>query len=236
MFETATLNTNTIIAPAESISHISAIICYYTQIIDMSVDLLTTSNTELSDITHAFMASNTALATTQISDIRSNNDNTSVTDTIELAGEHVVWLNIMCERYNHIDINHTLHILLYYCRTYSDQRFIYTKIRCRTCGRKFTKPTLNITLNNVLHNYINDMYKQYSIASYDKVFRVILDYVQEGRQVRGSTDAQKAAVLNKLEHDIFVTKHCEHDIAHEYDSCVNEQQQCHIDAAMKLDI
>lgn len=141
--------------------------------------------------------------------------------TIELSGEHIVWLNIMRERYNHIDINQTLSILLYYCRTYTDQRFIYSKIRCRSCGRKFDKPSIHINIQQYLIDYSQQQIIQYNIPTLGKLFRIIIDYAQEGRQIRGSSDAQKAAIINKLEYDIFAVKHCTHVVVCDSGGCIN---------------
>ena len=173
----------------------------------------------LQDITNLSELTATEISAPHKSDTPHNTTSLQ-THTIELSGEHIVWLNIMCERYKHNHINTTLITLLHYCRTYYDQRFIYAKIRCRSCGRKFKKPTRDITIPAYLYNYCNERQTEYNIPTLGKVFRVILDYVQEGRQTRGSTDAKKAAILEELEHDIFVDKHCTHETACDGDSCV----------------
>jgi hypothetical protein len=54
--------------------------------------------------------------------------------------------------------------------------------------------------------------EQYKIIDLGKSVRILIDYMQEGRQQRNSTDTEKAAVLTALEQLVYECRRCECEV------------------------
>ena len=126
---------------------------------------------------------------------------------IELYGDQALWLKLMMEKFHLASVSAALGALIAYCRRLNDadRDFVFKRIRCRRCGLRLDKKerALQISANDAA--WLQQVMKSYNHPSTDKSVRVMLDFAQEGKQQRYSSDAEKAQVILQLEQDIFAT-------------------------------
>lgn len=121
----------------------------------------------------------------------------------ELTGDHVSWMDLMCQKYGVRNPNQVIRFLIQYSLEDGDRNLIFKTVRCRKCGIRFPKKSYTLEIYMYQMYFLMEMQAQFAIPSLDKALRVQLDFVQEGHQSRNMNDHERALVLVALERDLF---------------------------------
>ncbi len=149
-------------------------------------------------------------------------DNPSQID-IELTGDQLTWLSWMRDKYRLGTSGYVLCVLIDYCSCVNEpeERFIFSVIRCKRCGVRFSKRSItfrlapdsqtistpSLSVDNISrrrYQFLQRMKEKYDIPDLGKVCRVMLDWAQTGRPRRGNSDEAKRIMLLELENRMFV--------------------------------
>jgi len=149
-------------------------------------------------------------------------DNPSQID-IELTGDQLTWLSWMRDKYRLGTSGYVLCVLIDYCSCVNEpeERFIFSVIRCKRCGVRFSKRSItfrlapdsqtsstpSLSVDNISrrrYQFLQRMKEKCDIPDLGKVCRVMLDWAQTGRPRRGDSDEAKRIMLLELENRMFV--------------------------------
>ena len=132
--------------------------------------------------------------------------------TYELYGDHIVWLQLMQQRYHISSPSKAVRILLTYIHSLSAavQQSVFTRLRCKHCGLRQNKQPTTFALYPHQRQWVGQWSEQWRVgAGEGKVMRIVLDYVQWGERRRGMRDVEVREMLEAMERDIFTVIRCQ---------------------------
>ena len=132
--------------------------------------------------------------------------------TYELYGDHLVWLQLMQQRYHISSPSKAFRILLTFIQSLpaATQRGVFTRIRCKHCGLRQTKRPTAFALYPHQQQWLTQWTDEWQVTGGEsKAARIVLDYVQWGERRRGMTDVEVGDMLEAMERDIFTVIRCQ---------------------------
>ena len=135
-----------------------------------------------------------------------------VDGTFDLYGDHLVWLQLMQQRYHISSPSKAARILLTYIHSLppATQRSVFTRIRCKHCGLRQTKRPTTFSLYPHQQQWMRRWAAEWAVAGGEsKVMRIVCDYVQWGERRRGMADVEVREMLEAMERNIFTVVRCQ---------------------------
>ena len=132
--------------------------------------------------------------------------------TYELYGDHIVWLQLMQDRYRISSPAKAFRILLTFIHSLppATQRSVFTRIRCKHCGLRQTKQPTTLALYPHQQQWVKRWAEEWAVVGGEsKVVRIMCDYVQWGERRRGMADVEVREMLEAMEKDIFTVIRCQ---------------------------